>query len=119
MEKDSNHAGPFVRLKVADAGGRYFSIFVPRGRSNKGGWRKMATLLSEMGGSNKDRDLENKRFDDRGGEESRKKIVPRGGKTVDSRHSFAEILKQSPVMDKQAIVEIDKKDCARVLKRLE
>ena len=45
MEKDLNHAGPFVRLKVANVGGRHFSIFVLQGRSNEGGWRKMATLL--------------------------------------------------------------------------
>ena len=49
MEKDSNHAGPFVRLKVVDAGGRHFSIFMPQGKGNEMGWRKTATLLREMG----------------------------------------------------------------------
>ena len=49
MVKETNQAGPFVKLKVSDAGGKSFSIFVPRGRKNEAGWRVMASLLRESG----------------------------------------------------------------------
>ena len=30
MAKGGNHVGPFIRLKVTDASGKNFSIFVPK-----------------------------------------------------------------------------------------
>ena len=49
MAKDMKHGGPFVCLKVSDASRRNYSIFLPKGRDKEGGWRKMATLLREIG----------------------------------------------------------------------
>ena len=48
MAKDVNLVGPFVSLKVIDAKGRNFSIFVPRGRNYEGGWRETVGLLREL-----------------------------------------------------------------------
>ena len=49
MAKDRNHVGPIVSLKVIDAGGKNFSIFVPIGERNGRGWREMTDLLRELG----------------------------------------------------------------------
>ena len=38
MTKDGNHSGPFVSLKVTDAGRKNFSIIVPKGGRNGRGW---------------------------------------------------------------------------------
>ena len=76
MEKDSNHASPFVRLKVADAGGRRFSILVPRGRSNEGGGEKWQPCY-ERGGFKQDGDLEKKCFDEGGGGVEKRDCTPR------------------------------------------
>ena len=58
------------------------------------GVEKNGNLATRDGGSNKVGDSKKKRFNGRGGEESRKENVTRGGKKVDSGRSFAEILKQ-------------------------
>ena len=49
MAKDENLSGPFVSLKVTDAGGRKFSIFVLRGRNNERGWREMVDMMRDLG----------------------------------------------------------------------
>ena len=49
MTRDGNHVGPFVSLKVIDAGWKNFSIFVPKGGRNGRGWREMTNLLRELG----------------------------------------------------------------------
>ena len=49
MAKDGNHAGPFVSLKVTNAGRKNFSIFVPKRGRNSRGWHEMENLLGELG----------------------------------------------------------------------
>ena len=49
MAKNGNHVGPIVSLKVTDAGGKNFSIFVLKGGRKGGGWRDMENLLRELG----------------------------------------------------------------------
>ena len=48
MAKEENHAGPFVSLKVIGVGDKLFSICVPRGRKEEGGWKEMVVLLRKM-----------------------------------------------------------------------
>ena len=49
MAKNGNHTGSFVSLKVTDAGGKNFSIFVPKGGRKDRGWHEMVDLLCELG----------------------------------------------------------------------
>ena len=49
MTKNGNHASPFVSLKITDAGGKNFSIFVTKGGRTGRGWCEMVDLLCELG----------------------------------------------------------------------
>ena len=43
-----NRAGWFLRLGVVDSERKSFSIFIPKGRGDKGGWVTMAEKLLQM-----------------------------------------------------------------------
>ena len=43
-----NRAGWFLRLGVVDSERKSFSIFIPKGRGDKGGWVTMAEKLNQM-----------------------------------------------------------------------
>ena len=62
MVKETNQVGPFARLKVSNARGKSFSIFVPRGSKNEAGWRDMATLLLAFGVRTRLEDKSSKRM---------------------------------------------------------
>ena len=49
MAKNGNHVGPFMGLKVTDAGGKNFSIFMSKGGRKGRGWHEMVDLLCELG----------------------------------------------------------------------
>ena len=49
LEKDINHSGPYIKLKVTEVGGRSLSIFVPGGKNSDKGQSEMARVQRELG----------------------------------------------------------------------
>ncbi|RVW77522.1 hypothetical protein CK203_050260 [Vitis vinifera] len=49
--RGTNRAGGFIRLGVVDAKRKSFSIFIPKGGGNKGGWVTMAEKIQQMEGA--------------------------------------------------------------------
>ena len=51
LMRGTNRAGGFIRLGVVDAKRKSFSIFIPKGGGNKGGWVTMAEKIQQMEGA--------------------------------------------------------------------
>ena len=51
MVRDENRAGYYLRLGVVDQEKRRFSIFIPKGRGERGGWTSMAKMIQSLVGS--------------------------------------------------------------------
>lgn len=49
LSRDYNRGGCFLRLGVADLEGKRFSVYIPRGRGERGGWASMADTLRSLG----------------------------------------------------------------------
>ena len=49
LVRDVNRAGCFIRLGVVDLEMKRYSIFIPKGRGERGGWVSMAEMLRNMG----------------------------------------------------------------------
>ena len=49
LSRDYNRGGCFLRLGVADLEGKWFRVFIPRGRGERGGWASMADTLRSLG----------------------------------------------------------------------
>ena len=47
--RDVNRAGCFIRFGVVDLEMKRYSIFIPKGRGERGGWVSMAEMLRNMG----------------------------------------------------------------------
>ena len=47
--RDENRAGCYLRLGVVDQEMRRFSIFIPKGRGERGAWISMAEMLRKLG----------------------------------------------------------------------
>ena len=48
MVRETNKAGCFIRLGVIDAEEKRYSICIPRGRGERGGWSAMAEVIQEL-----------------------------------------------------------------------
>ena len=119
MTKDGNHAGPFVSLKVTDAGRKNFSIFVLKGGRNSRGWLEMAELLRELGvqthlemQKRRDTEIEEKM------KKPRQKPCP-GTRAPLTGKSFVDILQQSPTREDEAEVDFKEKDSAKTLDQMD
>ncbi|RVW59255.1 hypothetical protein CK203_113493 [Vitis vinifera] len=49
LSRDYNRGGCFLRLGVVDLEGKRFSVYIPRGKGEKGGWASMADTLRSLG----------------------------------------------------------------------
>ena len=51
LVRDANKAGCFLRLRVVDSEMKRYSICIPKGRGDKGGWMAMVEALCKMDNS--------------------------------------------------------------------
>ena len=51
LVRDENRAGYYLRLGVVNQEKRRFSIFIPKGRGERGGWISMAEMLRRLVGN--------------------------------------------------------------------
>ena len=48
LMRDANRAGCFLRLRVVDSEMKRYSIYIPKGKGDKGGWTAMVEALCQM-----------------------------------------------------------------------
>ena len=105
MEKDINHIGPFIRLKVINADGKSFSIFVPKGRSGENGWSEIVRVLKELGFGQ----VEAQKGKGLKGKEKKgylAKVKEMGLKFAKGGKSFVEVVKKPPFGKDAIAVEL-------------
>ena len=105
LVRDENKAGYYLRLGVVDQEKRRFSIFIPKGRGERGGWTFMAEMIQNLVGSIGKK--ENK-------QEEKVMVKPRMDR------SFAEMVKGSKGREGEVVrVEVRGKEISENLRKLE
>ncbi|RVW93980.1 hypothetical protein CK203_034040 [Vitis vinifera] len=105
LVRDENRAGYYLRLGVVDQEKRRFSIFIPKGRGERGGWTSMAEMIQSLVGNIGKK--ENK-------QEERAMVKPRMDR------SFAEMVKGSKGREGKVVrVEVRGEEISENLRKLE
>ncbi|RVW36841.1 hypothetical protein CK203_098072 [Vitis vinifera] len=105
LVRDENRAGYYLRLGVVDQEKRRFSIFIPKGRGERGGWTFMAEMIQSLVGNIGKK--ENK-------QEERAMVKPRMDR------SFAEMVKGSKGREGKVVrVEVRGEEISENLRKLE